>query len=71
MLHRAAAIAAVPSVAERNTGDRRTAYSAGLGQGLEGPFGTPEAGFPRLRHLRSYCSADLSPATGPGGMLVH
>ena len=59
MLYRAAAIAAVPSVAERNTGDRRTAHSAGLGQGLEGPFGTPEAGFPRLRHLRSYCSAAL------------
>ena len=35
MLYRAAAIAAVPSVAERNAGDRRPAYSAGLGQGLE------------------------------------
>ena len=57
MLHRAAATAAVPSVAERNAGDRRTADSAGLGQGLEGPFGTPEAVFPRLRHPRLYCSA--------------
>ena len=52
MLYRAAAIAAVPSVAERNAGDRRPAHSAGLGQGLEGPFGTPEAGFPRSLRRR-------------------